>query len=328
MSAPIKEAIGKLLKCNKKYQIKAMQLYKIEKDNLVSPIKEIPFKLEKQLQSLLEKNLTLIFNLEFVKSEFQIKDKRIDTLAFDPQTKSFVIIEYKRDRNVSVFDQGITYLNLMLQNKAEFIIEYNEALNKKLKRHEVDWTQTRVIFVSKDFTDFQIQATNFRDIAIELWTVKKFENNTLVISPIKKSKIAESIKLLSKQNKEIEIVTKEIKTYSEEDFLKDKSDEIIDLYNKFKDAILNLSDNIEIKPQKTYIAFKKNNKNISDIQIQKSSLRIYINVKSNNLDDPKNLSRDISQIGHNGNGDFDIQVSDTKNLEYIMSLIKQTPYLS
>lgn len=305
-----------------------MKLYKIEKDNLISPIKENPFKLERQLQNIFEKNLETILNLEFVKSEFQIKDKRIDTLAFDSQTKSFVIIEYKRQRNISVFDQGMTYLSLMLQNKAEFIVEYNEALNKDLKRQDVDWSQTRVIFVSTDFSDFQIEATNFRDIAIELWTVNKFENNTLVISPIKKSKGAESIKHISTLNKEIETVANEIKAYTEDALLANKSEDILELYNRVKEAILNLGEKIEIKPQKTYIAFKKDNKNITDIQVQKGSLRIYINVKSGKLDDPKSQARDISQIGHNGNGDYDVQISDAKNLEYIMSLIKQTPYLS
>ncbi len=93
-----------------------MILYKAGAENAISQIKEKSFKLEKEIQKLFEQNLSTIMNLEFVKSEFQIKDKRLDTLAYDIQTNAFVIIEYKRDRNISVFDQGITYLNLMLQN--------------------------------------------------------------------------------------------------------------------------------------------------------------------------------------------------------------------
>jgi hypothetical protein len=66
---------------------------------------------------------------------------RIDTLAFDNESKAFVIIEYNKDRNFSVVDQGTAYLNLMLNNKADFILEYNESLrSSSLKREEVDWS--------------------------------------------------------------------------------------------------------------------------------------------------------------------------------------------
>jgi len=90
----------------------------------------------------------------------------------------------------------------------------------------------------------------------------------------------------------------------------------------YKTSILNLAYNIEILPQKFYIAFKKGS-NISDIEIQKKSLKIFINAKIGTLDDPKGLAKDVSNIGHRGNGDYQIQIENDKDLEYIMSLIKQ-----
>jgi hypothetical protein len=54
-----------------------------------------------------------------------------------------------------------------------------------MKRENVDWSQTRVAFVSTNFTENQVQATNFKDIAIELWEVKQFDNDTIIINPIK-----------------------------------------------------------------------------------------------------------------------------------------------
>lgn len=302
-----------------------MILYKAGSESSISQIKERPFKLEKEIQKLFEQNLSTIMNLEFVRSEFQVKDKRLDTLAFDIQANAFVIIEYKRDRNISVFDQGITYLNLMLQNQAEFIVEYNESLNKKLKRQDVDWSQSRVVFVSTDFTDIQIGATNFKDLSIELWTVKRFENGIIVVTPIKKSRNAVSFKPIARKSKEMENVAKEIKVYTEEDALSNKPDKVSELYYRFRSAILNMIDGVDVRPQKLYIAFKKDNKNLVDILIQNSGLKIFINVKSGKLDDPKGLARDISKIGHWGNGDYEVHASDTKNLEYILSLIKQTP---
>ncbi|MFA7082163.1 MAG: DUF262 and DUF1524 domain-containing protein [Bacteroidales bacterium] len=111
--------------------------------------------------------------------------------------------------------------------------------------------------------------------------------------------------------------------FSEEYHLEDKSDEIIELYNRFKYSILNLADDIEVKAFKWYIAFKLNGKNIFDITVQKNSLVLFVNVKKGALDDPKNLMRDVSKIGCAGNGDYDLRVSNDNDLEYIMSLAKQ-----
>jgi len=298
-----------------------MKIFVNKSGKLVSH-KEKPFKLEREIQKLFESNLQDIMGLDVVKSEFTIKNKRIDTLAFDSKTRAFTIIEYKRDKNISVVDQGFTYLSLMLENKADFIIEYNENNAKPLKREDVDWSQTRVAFVSQSFTDNQVLATNFKDIAIELWEVKQYDDNLITIHNIKKTQSAESIKPISQQNQAFKKVAEEIKVYSEEDNLATASEEIVELYERFKSAILNLADGIEVKPQKFYIAFKKD-KNIVDLQIQKNSIKIFINKKKGTLDDPKKLTRDVSEIGHWGNGDYQVQVSNDENLEYIMSLIKQ-----
>jgi len=298
-----------------------MKLF-INNTGRLKEVKENPFKLEKDIQKVFEANLFVIMGLELVKSEFTIKNKRIDTLAYDPQASAFIIIEYKRDKNISVVDQGFTYLSLMLENKADFIVEFNESLKRNLKREEVDWSQTRVAFVSTGFTENQIQATNFKDIAIELWEVKQYENDIIAISPIKKSTAAESIKPITQQNQTLKNVTEEIKVYTEQDHIEKASDLTAELYEKFKSAILNLADGIEVIPKKHYIAFKKG-KNVSDISILKKSLKIFINTKSGQLDDPKNIAQDVSNIGHWGNGDYQVQVENDKDLEYIMSLVKQ-----
>lgn len=296
-------------------------LYKISSQ--IEALKETPFKKERELQNIFEANLPQIMGLILVKSEFTIKNKRIDTLAFDQENKSFVIIEYKRDKNSSVVDQGFTYLSLMLQNKADFILEYNEQNpQQQLNRVDLDWSQSRVVFVASDFTDNQIEATNFKDIAIELYEVKRYGDH-LLIAPIKKSKSAESIKPITQQNKEYKSVADEIKVYTEDDFLLNKTDEIVGLYNKYKTAIINLTNDVEIVPKKVYIAFKKDKRNICDIEIQNKGLKMTINVKTGSLDDAKKLARDISKIGHWGNGDYEVKIDSDKDLEYIMSLVKQ-----
>ena len=166
-----------------------MPLFSLKHGELVL-IKEAPFKLEKEIQKLVENNLGKLLNLEFVKSEFSISGNvqklRIDTLAFDSQNKSFVIIEYKQDKNFSVVDQGYAYLSVMLNNKADFILEYNECNNKILKKTDVDWSQSRVIFISQAFTPYQKEAINFKDVPFALWEIKRFSNQTVRFEEIRK----------------------------------------------------------------------------------------------------------------------------------------------
>lgn len=297
-----------------------MALFKIGR-NLES-IKENPFKLEKEIQNLTEQNLETIFELDFVKSEFALNNFRIDTLAFDKEANAFVIIEYKRDKNFSVIDQGYAYLSLMLNNKADFILEFNENLDKTLKRNDVDWSQSRVMFISPAFTTYQREAINFKDLPIELWEIKRYENNTVAYEQIQKSGAQESIKTISKTDHTIDHVAKEIKVYSEQEHLNNVNEEIKELYERFKSAILNLDD-LEIKPKKKYIAFVSG-RNVVDILPQKKTLKIWINLNKGELEDPKGIARDVSTTGHWGNGDFEIQVKDDENLEYILSLVKQS----
>jgi predicted transport protein len=297
-----------------------MALYKIDKK--LEYIKEKPFKLEKEIQELTEHNLKLIFGLDFVKSEFALNNFRIDTLAFDYESNSFVIIEFKRDKNFSVIDQGYAYLSLMLNNKADFILEYNEKQGKLLKRADVDWSQSRVMFISPEFTNYQREAINFKDLPIELWEIKRFDNDTVSYDQIQKAGAQESIKTISKTDETFETVAKEIVVYSEQEHLDNASDEIVELYQKLKGAILNF-DNIEIKPKKKYIAFVLG-KNIVDIYPQKKTLKLWINLSKGELDDTKNITRDVSSTGHWGNGDYELQIDSDEDLEYILSLIKQS----
>lgn len=298
-----------------------MKIFTSKKGQL-SQLKQQKFKLEKDIQRLFEENLTLLSGYIFIRSEFSIKNSRIDTLAFDPETQAFVIIEYKRQQNSSVVDQGISYLNLMLEYKADFIVEYNEKQKFPLKRNDVDWSQSKVIFVSPTFNDFQIQATNFKDLPIELWEVNRFDNDIITLNIINKLKSAPNIKAVSNEKREELSILKEIKVYQESDHLADKTDFIQELYESFRQAILNLDQNIEINVRKLYIAFKKD-RNIADIRIQQKNLKIWINLPYGELDDPKNLAKNVSNTGHWGNGDYEIAVESTQYLEYVMSLIKQ-----
>jgi predicted transport protein len=299
-----------------------MALFSIENNGQLDQIREFDFKLEKEIQKLTEENLQTIFELEFIKSEFALNNFRIDTLAFDKDSSSFVIIEYKRDKNFSVIDQGYAYLSLMLNNKVDFILEFNETQKDTLRRDDVDWSQSKVMFVSPSFTSYQREAINFKDLPIELWEIKRYNNNSVNYSKIQAAGAQESVKTISRQDETIEKVSREIKVYTEEEHLTSGIDATKELYDKFKNAILNL-DELEVQPKKKYIAFVGKT-NVVDIEIQRNALKMHINLRKGELEDSKNLTRDVSEIGHYGNGDFELQIRNDENLEYIMSLIKQS----
>ena len=301
-----------------------MAIYSQEKS--LRLIKENRFKYEKEIQQMVENNITTLLNLVFIKSEYSLNNFRIDTLAFDFETKSFVIIEYKRDKTFSVVDQGYAYLSLMLNNKADFILEYNENKHDNiLKKTDVDWSQSRVIFVSPSFTSYQKEAINFKDLPIELWEIKRFENNTVSFEQIQKTNAIESIKTISKSSdKTVEKVNQEVKVFTENDHLQKADFKIIELYEKLKGGLLNLDDNVNIQPKKQTIGFKIDNAIFCDIVILNKGLKIYINLKSGDLLDEKKIARDVSNKGHWGNGSYEIKLTDTENFEYILGLLKQS----
>src|SRR2546428_13324042 len=100
-----------------------MPIFRIEGSNSLVLVKETPFAKEGRIQDLAEQNLEQVFGLQFVRRKFRVGGREIDTLAYDRDTKSFAIIEYKKEENFGMMDQGGTYLNILLENQAEFVLE-------------------------------------------------------------------------------------------------------------------------------------------------------------------------------------------------------------
>ena len=123
-----------------------------------------------------------IFDSTFVTSEFKIGEFRIDSLCFDEETQSFIIVEHKKGDSYSVIDQGYSYLSKMIHNKSDFILEYNESMNKTLKRDDINWEESKVIFVSPSFNSYQ-NSINFKDLPFELYEIKQYSNDTFFYKP-------------------------------------------------------------------------------------------------------------------------------------------------
>lgn len=292
-------------------------LFQVKNDK-VKQVKEKEFKLEKDIQNFVESNMNELLNLEFLTTELSMDSFRIDSLAFDNENNAFIIIEYKRGRNESLIDQGYTYLNILFDRKADFVLKYNEIKNKSLRIQDINWELSRIMFISPSFTEYQIRANNFKNNPIELIQITRYENDVIELDRIKKES---NIKLETNDNL-IGKVNKQIVVYSEDDHLSKTSDEIKELYYKFRNMIIEWG-NVTVEAKKLYIAFKGSN-NITDVVIQNKQLKIFVNLKSNELDDPKGIARDITNVGHWGNGDYEILLNRNSDFEYIMSLIKQS----
>lgn len=298
-----------------------MFLYHIN-NNKLTPIKKVEIKKERDLQNITEANLNQIFNLRFIASEFQVDNFRIDTLAFNEETNAFVIIEYKKNQNYSVIDQGYSYLSILLNNKAEFILKYNENSKESIGKNDVDWSQSTILFVAPKFNTYQLKAIEFNDIPFELWEISKFSNNTLLFNKINTSNSNASIKTVSNITPTTNEVNKEIKVYSEEDHILNKSEDAQDFYREFKDRIFNEFPNSEIYYTKYYFGFKNNNTIFCTCILQQNLIKVWFTVKGK-LDDYKNLTRDVSNIGHHGLGNYEIKIPIGSDLNYPLSLIKQ-----
>ena len=300
-----------------------MPIYNIENDKL-TPIKQVKFKNERDLQKLTEKNLEELFNLKFVASEFQVDNLRIDTLAFNEETKSFVIIEYKNVKNYSVIDQGYSYLSLLLNNKAEFVLKYNLVFNKTLSKEDFDFSQTIVMFISPKYTNYQLKSVEFSDIAFELWKVVKYSNGTVLFDKINDTNTTASIKQTNDGDTKKKEVNKEIKKYTEEDTLDGKSDDVKSLYDNLKDFVFSNYDNIEIKHLKHYFVFKVNNKIVVSAALLSKSIKTWINLKDSEIKNPDNRIRNVSKVGHHGVGDYEFKINSEKDFYYFDKLFKQS----
>lgn len=312
-----------------------MEVFNI-KNNKVEVVELNPFKLEKDIQEVIEKNTESFFGLEFVRTEFPIGEFRVDTLCFDNETNSFVLIEYKKGSSYSVIDQGYSYLSIMLNNKSEFIIEYNERLNKTLKRDDVDWTQSRILFISQSFSSYQRNSVNFKNLPFELWEIKRFNNETIVLNK-HNSTSKESIDTLTNIDNSnlIESVSKEIQVVDEEFHTNKLDKDNLITWNELKERLLEI-DNVSIQVKKYYISFVDENKTICYVNFRKHHMTIGMGrgnvnpdgTKSKNyfdIDDPKEISEEGSWEWKSGvkGTVYNIKFNKDSDIDYLMFLINQ-----
>jgi len=312
-----------------------MKLFKLNKTNL-NEVEQIPFKLEKDIQSLVEVNVESVFNLKFIQSELSVDKYRIDTLCFDEENNSFVIIEYKKGKSYSVIDQGYTYLQLLLNNKSDFLLVLSQYFNKVLRMEDVDWSQSRIIFVSPSFNSYQKDSVNFKGLPFELWEIKRYSNDTVVLNE-HRSNSKESIETLNPTtNSTISQVSKEVKVYMEDEHTSKMNNTILESWTELKEELLELG-GVEFIPKRHYIGLNFEGTNVCYINFRKSHILIDIlggtiypdKSKSRNfltLEDHKNITSKRSRILNSGGNQisYRIKFDSNSDIDYVMLLIKQS----
>lgn len=149
--------------------------------------------------------------------------------------------------------------------------------------------------------------------------VTRYDKSIVDIDFIKKTS---SVKVEEIDEKNNSIINKEIKVYTEEDHLNRLPYNIQKLYETLKNKILELDD-IDVDVKKVYIAFKGIT-NIVDIDLSKKKIRVTINMKKGTLIDPGKFAKDISKIGHWGNGDYRAEIYNVDDIDKVIPLVKQS----
>lgn len=246
-----------------------------KKDSKLIPIKSKEFTKESDLQKITENNLDVVFNLEFIKTENEVKGLFFDTLAYDREKNSFVIIEYKKKESFSVIDQGYAYLSLMLENRKEILFEFNKKMKKEYDVKDIDWSQSRVIFVSPSFTQHQIQAINFKDIPIQLWQVDQFGDDIIFYQPITPTSSSASIKSLS-GSASMKRVDETVKVTTLEDHLHGATEKIKELFEELTVGVQEIDPGFTVHPVKTYIGYSKGGFNIAEVYIRRNKMNFHL----------------------------------------------------
>ena len=299
-----------------------MALFKIN-GSAVTKIIAKDLDLEKNLQSLFEQNLEELLNIVFLAHEYSTSfGGRIDSLGID-KNGSPCIIEYKKNQNDNVINQGLSYLRWLLDHKADF-----EMLCQSKKIDiEIDWDSPRVICIAENYSKFDLDTADILPINVELLRYRIYDENILFLEPENYQKVKISTSGIIKKVKTQKTKDAQLqKVYSIDDHLSGINKETLDLFQDLREKILSLDQNIIEEAKAKYIAYKTST-NFVDVVVKQYGLKIFLNVKSGQLNDPQKLARDLTKpkpIGHWGNGDYEVKFESANEADAVFALIKQS----
>jgi predicted transport protein len=280
--------------------------------------------LEKPLQALIEKNLDTLLGVRFLATEYptgKTHGGRIDTLGLDENCCP-VILEYKRSLNENVINQGLYYLDWLLDHKAEFWKLAVERYGKDVA-DGIDWSAPRLICIASDFTKFDEHAIQQINRNIELIRYRKFGDELLLLEGVNavvaskgNSSGNEPTKPKAKSNSSLTD-----KTYG--DLLADASPILTELDEGIRQFMMTLGDDVQEKVTKKYIAYKRI-KNFASVVVgnqRRLLLQLHLDPDTNPVDEK--YGRDMRGKGQWGTGNLQLYVETWEDVERAKPLIRR-----
>lgn len=271
--------------------------------------------LEKELQTLIENNMETFFGVRFLKSEYAITNGRMDSIGID-ENNSPVIFEYKRSQNENVINQGLFYLDWLLDHKADFKLLVIERLGMKAAE-SIDWSVPCVICVAHDFTKYDLHAVNQMQKNIKLVSYRKYGGDLILFEhlnapTVKPVVISESGPEGGKSGGQKSHIEK----------LSAASGGIRTLYESVCNFIESLGDDISQNQLKLYLAYKKV-QNIACVEIQNKQVVLYLKLNPDTIRLEKGFTRDMRNVGHYGTGDLQVTVKNAEDFEKAKPLMQR-----
>lgn len=269
--------------------------------------------LERELQNLIEQNMEIFFGIRFLKSEYQITNGRMDSIGID-ENNSPVIFEYKRSQNENVINQGLFYLDWLLDHKADFKLLVIDKMGMEAAE-KIDWSVPCVICIAHDFTKYDIHAVNQMQRNIKLVSYRKYDKDLILLEHLN----APTVKPIS-ENSVSDIEAKNNTQKSHVEKLASASDEMKKLYYSICDYIESLGDDIVQNQLKLYLAYKKV-QNMACMEIYNKQIILYLKIDPESVTLEKGFTRDMRSIGHYGTGDLQITIKNAADFEKAKPLL-------
>ncbi len=272
--------------------------------------------LEKHIQSLIETNLDVLLGVRFLASEFStgtVHGGRIDTLGID-EDGSPVIIEYKRSINENVINQGLFYLDWLMDHKGEFELHVLKRLGKEAAE-AIDWLNPRLICIASDFTKYDEHAVQQINRNISLIRYRHFDADLLMFDLVNAA-FTGAVPAVGKAKGVVADKTVM-------DYLAAADAEVQSWYESIKAYMLSLGDDVQMKTTKLYVAFKRF-KNFACVEVspQVRKVSVYVKLPVSDVTFQPGFTRDVTNIGHFGTGNIEIVVDSDADLLPAQAMIQ------
>lgn len=293
-----------------------IKLFKIKDE--VEEIEGTSMQLEKHLQNIIEENMEVFLGVKFLATEYstgKVHNGRIDSLGID-ENNCPVIIEYKRSINENVINQGLYYLDWLLDHKAEFKLLVMEKLGVKYCEN-IEWSSPRLICIANDFTKYDIHAVKQINRNIDLIKYKNYKEELPLLEMVHTNTVSDDYKPIVNTDNSTKHKYKTV-----EDYLEDANNELKNRYYILKDFIISLGDDVQEKKLKNYFGFKRI-KNFACIEIHPKTDAVLVYTKANikDVEIKEGFTRDVTDIGHYGTGNLEIKFTDMKQLDEVQKYI-------